>query len=266
MTGADFLDFIRFNEAIDQAIAESIEFFDHQLSQARNLSLGMLGHDLRTPLGAITAVADCLLLLDFRADVTEMGFVLKRSCTAMQSLLNDLVDLNRTQLGLGISITPNLCDLGKVLADELLILRQVHPEHIIDSLCPSVVNGYWDASRLQQLLRNLVVNAVKYGLPDHPVRVKISQSESEVLLEVINDGVPIDREASLQIFEPLTRVGSDGSPCNLGLGLFIVKQIVTAHGGKVQAGSSEGTTTFSVRLPRWHNVPEAILDSHNSAV
>jgi signal transduction histidine kinase len=107
---------------------------------------------------------------------------------------------------------------------------------------------------LQQLLGNLVVNAIKYGAPDSPVRVIVTAAEEEVRFEVKNSGVPIEQQTLDRIFEPLRRgpdqekkYDADG---NLGLGLYIAREVAKAHGGDVEARSNEAETVFTVRLPR----------------
>ena len=123
----DLEDVIRFNEAIDQAIAESIGFFSAQVDQARNLLLGMLGHDMRSPLNTIQMTASYLAALNAGAKVSEAASRLIRSGASMKALLDDLVDFNRTKLGLGINIALADVDLAAVFADELEQLRGAHP-------------------------------------------------------------------------------------------------------------------------------------------
>jgi signal transduction histidine kinase len=112
-------DVIRFNEAIDQALAESIDFFSEQVERSRNLLLGMLGHDMRNPLNTIQMTASYLAALNAGADVSEAAFRLIRSGACMKALLDDLVDFNRTKLGSGINITLANLDLATAFADEL---------------------------------------------------------------------------------------------------------------------------------------------------
>jgi signal transduction histidine kinase len=112
-------DVIRFNEAIDQAIAESVDFFSMQVEQARDLLLGMLGHDMRSPLQTIQATAAYLAALNAGASVSEAASRIVRSGARMQALLDDLVDFNRTRLGLGINIAPTDIDLAEICAEEL---------------------------------------------------------------------------------------------------------------------------------------------------
>jgi hypothetical protein len=252
VTHAD--DMIRFNEAIDQAIAESIEFFSMQVDQARNLLLGMLGHDMRSPLQTIHATAAYLSALNAGAKVSEAASRLIRSGARMQGLLDDLLDFNRTRLGLGINIAPTPIDLAEIFADELAQIRAAHPDHELDLEVRGDSTGVWDGRRLQQLLSNLVLNAIKYGAPGAPVQIAVTGDETDVRFDVRNSGPGIDPAMLEQLFAPLKRGpehenswASDGS---LGLGLYIAREIAIAHGGRIEARSDNTETVFAVRLPR----------------
>ncbi|HYQ92687.1 MAG TPA: sensor histidine kinase, partial [Candidatus Competibacteraceae bacterium] len=184
----DLEDLIRFNEAIDQALGESIEFFSEQVDRARNLLLGMLGHDMRSPLQAIQMTARYLTALNAGEKVSEAASRLIHSGTRIQSLLDDLVDFNRTRLGLGINIAPTTVNLGTLVANELKQLRALYPGRRLELEVVGDTQGRWDGPRLQQLLGNLVLNALKYGAPDAPVRVAVIGEEADLRLEVRNAG------------------------------------------------------------------------------
>jgi signal transduction histidine kinase len=141
-----------------------------------------------------------------------------------------------------------------VVADELEQMRGAHPDRRIELVVTGDDRGRWDGARLQQLLRNLVSNAIQYGAPDEPVRVAVHGEEADVRVEVMNSGPTVAPSALVQLFEPLKRGARqrDGRDAGggLGLGLFIVREIARAHGGEVEVRSGEGETTFAVRLPR----------------
>jgi signal transduction histidine kinase len=249
---ADLDDIVRFNEAIDQALAESVDFFSAELDQTRNLFLGMLGHDMRSPLQAIQMTASYLTALNAGEKVSEAASRLINSGTRMQALLDDLLDFNRTKLGLGINIALSPIDLAHVFADELDQVRAAHSDNRLDLEVVGDSRGVWDGRRLQQLLGNLVLNAIKYGAPKAPVRVMVTGEEAEVRFEVKNSGPAIERSTLDQIFNPLRR-GTDRKndhDNSLGLGLYIAKEIAKAHGGVIEAWSEETETVFTVRLPR----------------
>jgi signal transduction histidine kinase len=229
-------DIVRFNEAIDQAIAESIAFFSAQVDRARNLLLGMLGHDMRSPLNSIQVTATYLADLNAGAEVSEAASRLIRSGASMKALLDDLVDFSRSKLGLGITISLANADLSALFADELDQLRGAHAGRQIELEVAGDTRGRWDGPRLQQLLRNLVSNAIKYGVPDAPVRVLLTGEKANVRLEVINRGPTIDASILDEIFNPLKRGPAQedghGTDAGLGLGLYIVQQIALAHWGR----------------------------------
>jgi signal transduction histidine kinase len=249
----DAEELIRFNEAIDQAIAESVGHFHAKMEQARNLLLGMLGHDMRTPLNSIVTTASYLAQLNAGAEVSSAAQGLIRSGASMRVLLDDLVDFNRTKLGLGIKIAPSDIDLSAELADELEQLRDAHPNRQIELEVSGECRGRWDGPRLKQVVRNLVGNAVQHGPPDTPVHVILGTDETEARLEVIDYGSTIDPSVQSVQFDPLKprlgKTAGEGKQDGLGLGLFIVREIVRAHGGKVELDSNGGKTVFAVRLP-----------------
>ena len=247
-------DVIRFNEAIDQAVAESVGHFHTQVERARNLLLGMVGHDMRSPLNTIVSTASYLAALNVGDKVSDAAMRLVRSGASMQALLDDLVDFNRTRLGLGIKIVPSDIDLAAILHDELEQLRGAHPNQLIElTVATAHRRGRWDRLRLQQLLRNLVSNAIRYGFPNSPVRVALHDEQSHVRLEVTNSGPTLDPSTLSELFDPLKRgpqADDHDARAGLGLGLFIVREIATAHRGEVEVRSDGGETTFEVRLPR----------------
>jgi signal transduction histidine kinase len=246
-------DIIRFNEAIDQAIAESVGHFDAQVEQARNLLLGMLGHDMRNPLNNILMTAQYLTALNAGEKVSVAAARLIRSGASMRALLDDLVDFNRMNLGLGLNVAPSYVDLADPVADELEQIQGAHPDRRVGLAVSGDLRGWWDGRRLQQLLRNLVVNALRHGAPGSDVRVVLSGADTDVTLEVLNSGPVVDPAVLRRLSDPLWRgVARDGraSRAGLGLGLFIVREIARGHGGDVAVRSEGGETSFTIRLPR----------------
>jgi signal transduction histidine kinase len=247
-------DVIRFDEAIDQAIAESVSYFEIQQERTRNLLLGMLGHDMRTPLNSIVMTASYLAELNVGAEVSMAADRLIRGGASMKALLDDLMDFNRTKLGLGVKVSRSDVDLAAELVDEVEQLHGAYPDSRVEFAVTGDNHGQWDGGRLRQVLRNLVCNAHQYGSEDSPVHVSLWGEETEVCLEVANRGPSIDPSALNQIFDPLKRAGlpseRPGASAGLGLGLFIVREIVEAHGGEVTVRSVGGETAFAVRLPR----------------
>lgn len=247
-------DMIRFNEAIDQALCESIAFFSDKVDESRNLLLGMLGHDMRTPLQSIQLTASYLGDLNAGEKVSEAASRLINSGARMKALLDELVEFNRARLGLGIHVSPSHVDVADLFADELQELRAAHPGRELALDVSGDLKGSWDGPRLQRLLGNLVVNAVKYGSKDAPVSVVVSGDRDELRFEVRNSGPMLKQSTLRQLFAPLQR-GPHGEhkydpDAGLGLGLYIAREITKAHGGEIEAHSEGTQTVFAVRLPR----------------
>jgi signal transduction histidine kinase len=245
---------IRFNEAIDQALTESVSFFSSQVDRSRNLLLGMLGHDMRSPLQTIQMTAHHLAKLNDGQEIGTAAARLIRSGARMQGLLDDMLDFSRTKLGLGIRVSPACVDVADLVADELDQLRIAHGKHTIEL---DVTGDTWapcDGRRIQQLLGNLVGNAIKYGEPTAAVHVVIIGGDREISIAVGNRGPAIPPSVLCRVFEPLERgpaaEAQAGSQDSLGLGLYIAREIARAHGGEVDARSDESETVFTVRLPR----------------
>jgi signal transduction histidine kinase len=252
---------IRFNEAVDEALTESISFFHLQVEQARNLLLGMLGHDLRSPLQSIQMTATYLSALNAGSDVSSAAARLINSGSRMKALLDDLVDFNRSALGLGINIRPSPIDAASALTDEINLLRAAHPTRRLDLEVTGDTRGVWDGMRLRQVLANLIENAIKYGDEDAPIQIALRGRGDEFCFAVTNRGRPIERSALKTIFEPLHRnIASEtkDSGGSLGLGLYIASQIVQAHGGEIEVRSDEARTVFEVLLPRAAEDPRRV--------
>jgi hypothetical protein len=246
-------DLMRFNEAIDQALAESISFFSAKVEGSRNLLLGMLGHDMRSPLQTIQATSTYLAALKSGEAISNAANRLIRSGARMKALLDDLLDFNRANLGLGININPSPLDLASAFQDEVDQLRAAHPQRKITFKVSGDLRGVWDGFRLQQVLANLVTNALKYGQADAPVDVTASADGEKIRFEVSNSGPAIEESALNSIFDPLRRGVAEerrGINDNLGLGLYIARQIARSHGGDIRAASGNARTVFSVSLPR----------------
>jgi signal transduction histidine kinase len=247
-------DIIRFNEAIDQALAESIGIFSAEVEQSRNLLLGMLGHDMRSPLQIMLLAGRQLAESNAEPEMSEAASLLIKSGGRMKSLLDDLTDFNRINLGMAIDVCRNDVDLAALFGDQLQRLRAIHPDRVLELKVVGDSRAAIDAERMQRLLENLVVNAMKYGRRDTPVVVFVEGDGADVRFEVRNAGDPIEPSLLHQIFDPLRRgpeykatYGADGS---LGLGLYIAREIAKAHGGEIEARSENDETVFAVRVPR----------------
>jgi signal transduction histidine kinase len=252
----DLEDVTRFNEAVDQAIAESLQVFVAEVDRSRDLFLGILGHDLRGPLSTIASVA--ALDKRNRPDDSRQAAIILRSVAQMKALLDDLVEYTRHRLGSGLAIDPSSLDLDQFARDTLDEIRAISRGRALELDMKGNLQGEWDARRLHQALSNLVFNALKYGRAETPIRIFLDGThEDEVLLAVENTGKQIPRELVATLFDPLVRAaeadtGADSqvAGANLGLGLYVVREIAKAHGGTVDVTSDDAATRFELRLPR----------------
>ena len=157
-------------------------------------------------------------------------------------------------MGLGVKIELADVDLAAAFADELEQLRGAHPDRQIELAVVGDNHGVWDQVRLQQLLRNLVVNAIDYGSPETPIHVRLAGNQAAITIEVKNRGPVIEKANLDRIFDPLKRglgqTNLDDGGSSLGLGLYIVREIARAHGGEVTVRSDKEETVFAVKLPR----------------
>ena len=249
-------DVTRFNEAIDQALAESLTRYARDLEHSKEMFLAILGHDLRTPLGAIMMSATGLLMSRDLGQ-PQQGAVSRilTSGTRIKGMVNDLLDFTRTRLGAGIPLACAEMDLAEVGRQVVEEVAAYHPGSDLRFEASGPVRGSWDGARVGQALSNLVGNAVQHGSPETPVAVVARGTADEVAVAVHNRGPAIPPARLHQIFSPLKRIAR-GAPQphdsgSLGLGLYIASEIVKGHGGRIDVESSEaGGTTFTVHLPR----------------
>lgn len=248
--GADLAGVRRFNEALDEALTESTTRYASQTDRYRDQFVGILGHDLRSPLAAITAGAALLAhAADHDQRQARVAARILNSAQRMERMIGDLLDLTRTRLGGAIPLNAVHTDLRSVCEEVVLEVQAAHPDALVHFESHGDVTGTWDADRLGQVVSNLVVNAIEYGAKT-PVTIVASEANERVRLTVHNNGDPIPANAQARIFEPLARGASEGTR-NLGLGLFIARVIVAAHGGEIGVTSTEQSgTTFEVTLPR----------------
>ncbi|MFL6673915.1 MAG: ATP-binding protein [Massilia sp.] len=253
----DMEDVTRFNEAIDQALAESVARYAQMVKQSENMFLAILGHDLRNPLGTVITGATFIM----RATDVPSKYVLAatrifNSGQRMSKLINDLIDFTRTHLGSGIPIKPKKMNLAEVCLNVVDELRTSHPECTINFDTRTREDLYGDEDRIAQVLSNLIGNALQYGARHEPVNLRLSSTEQEVTVAVNNKGPIIPANKIATVFDPLVRLAAqdtlvDARDTSLGIGMFIAREIICAHSGTIAVESNETEgTTFSVTLPR----------------
>ncbi|WLG64867.1 HAMP domain-containing sensor histidine kinase [Pseudomonas sp. FP1762] len=252
----DVQDTIRFNEAIDQALVESIATYGEAFENTRKTVLGVLGHDLRSPLGAVLMASD---LLRESANATDrdrkLAVQINTSVRRANQMVGDLLDLARCNLGSGIPVNPEYIDLSALCASVVDELRTGYPHAKIVTYLSDRVMGSYDPSRMEQVLTNLIGNAILHGDSAQPISVTLTHDDDCSLFSVQNRGELIPADVIPHLFHPQARYSSyataeKGSTAGLGLGLFIASEIVTAHGGEIGVMSTlEQGTVFQVRLP-----------------
>jgi len=248
-------DLIRFNEAIDQAIAESVSRYSQAVGQTQERFLAILSHDLRSPLGAII-MATRFMLDAGGLEEPNRTLVTRASSSArrMNQMVLDLVEFTRTRLDDTIPVVRSQVDGLRLVHDVVVEIAAAYPDSVVQVETGGDLSGQWDVDRLTQALTNLVANAVQHGARGKPIRVSASGVADEVTFSVHNEGPPIPVEQQEAIFQEGHRAGGRTAATDRrhqGLGLYIVERIVASHGGSVSVRSSpEEGTTFTIRLPR----------------
>ncbi|NRR30168.1 HAMP domain-containing histidine kinase [Oxalobacteraceae bacterium] len=257
MTDVSVQDMVRFNEAVDQTLAESVVTYAAQATTSRDTFMAMLGHDLRGPLSTISMAGSLLQKAELsREQLHGLGARVLRSAATMTALVNDLLEYARSELGGGIPILKSTENIEAVcqLAVEDVCAR--HPECSFEFEADGNLTGRVDKQRLQQVLSNLFSNAARYRAEGSSVSVYALGEPETISIRVRNPG-PVIPESSLRImFNPMIQLQKiDGDHSHktggIGLGLFIAQEIMQAHGGTISAVSNETDgTTFTVTMPR----------------
>ncbi|MFL5358343.1 ATP-binding protein [Archangium sp.] len=232
-------------------LEESVRRLEHEREQ-REQFVSMLSHDLRNPLSAAGTAAQMLLRSPQDAErVTSLARRMLRGLERADQMLQDLLDASRLQSGKMPPLELSECELASFLARILEDLSLVHGNRfVLEAKEP--VRGFWNASGLRRVIENLAGNAIKYGDPQSPVRLTLERKGERVALSVHNRGEPISTEAVGMLFQPYHRAETAwrSGQKGWGIGLAVVRSLVEAHGGHVQATSAAGLgTTFIVELP-----------------
>jgi signal transduction histidine kinase len=251
----------RFNETIDQAIAEIIRRYADRAERYSDVFLGVLTHEVRNPLNVIQLSGQGLKAAALEEAQSRSVERILRAVDTVDGLMNDLVILVRSRMRVPLPLTRAAADLGEICEQTLEDVRASHSNVVIELEKIGDLRGNWDRDRLGQVIFNLVTNAVIHA-SGKQIRIAAEGRGPDVELRVTNQGSPIPPDLQNSIFDPFVRreVASPGYiKSGLGLGLFIVREIVTGHEGTVEVASTESEgTTFTVRLPR---VPHSDVDS-----
>jgi signal transduction histidine kinase len=247
-----------FHMCVDQVVGEAIAMHGEQVERTRSLFLGMLGHDLRTPLSAIDMACQYLLRDDVPQErkIEAVGRV-SRCSAALESMIRDVLDFARSRLGKRMPITAKPSDIDAICAAALEQVRVAHPRCEFRFEAAGTLDGTADPARLCQALRNLLDSAAKNGARDMPVLFSATGEAGAILLRVKCQGTALSADSLRTLFDPIAQLAvadanPDGNPpADLGLGPFIAREIVRVHGGEISVNvPAEGGVEFLVRLRR----------------
>ena len=227
---------------------------------ARERLLGVLGHDLRTPLTSIMLGAASILQDGDDSDTRNRTAVtIAGSARRAGRMITDLLDFTRARLGGGIPVTPAATDLALVCRKVVREIAAAAAPRPIEVVAKGSFNGMWDADRAAQVVANLISNALQYSPEDSSVIVTLAEREEGIELSVWNRGEKIPAASVSALFSPFRRglsaIGSSGNQEGLGLGLYIVEEIMRAHGGSVTVSSDDEQTCFTTFWPRGRSKP-----------
>jgi signal transduction histidine kinase len=258
VTGDDVDDLMRLNESIDQALAESVASYSAKMDESRDTFLAVLGHDLRGPLSSLSNCIELQATVPQSPALRERtSQIARRSVVSMKEMITDLLEYTRTRLGRGIDVVLAPGDIGDICEESLEQMRVAYPDTVFELELSGDLSTRFDAARIRQVLINLLTNAVQHGDRSLPIDLTAVGEPHEIVLAIRNHGATIPPNALQVIFNPLVQVATSASApherpsTSLGLGLYIAREIVIAHGGKIAVTSSdEEGTTFELRVPR----------------
>ncbi len=248
-------DLTRFNESIDQALTEAAVRYTEEIDRSRELFLGILGHDLRNPLGAISGFAELLLRAKNPDRHGQFASKILTCVGRMSYMITDLIELTRVRLGSKISIKPTRTSMRCICTDSIGEMQAIYPNRVFRLDCDDELSGEWDVAKMSQVLSNLLGNAIQHGNVMSPITLTAKSGTNGVEVSVHNKGTAIPPTMLPRLFDCLFQGLSDQKDANdnstsLGLGLYIAKEIISAHGGTIDVKSSDDEgTTFAVRLP-----------------
>ncbi|MGF1923680.1 MAG: sensor histidine kinase [Bacteroidia bacterium] len=229
----------------ERAVKEAQLIEAKKTAELRDKFIGILGHDVRNPVGAVLNVAELLLRMPVDDRVKRMASIVQTSTQRTRGLIENILDFARAHLGEGLKLQ---------LAEEKLlgsVLQQVVndlPAHLIEAEFELTQAVICDSRRLAQLLSNLLSNAVKYGNNSMPIKVAARSNGDEFVLSVTNKGDKIEQHVMERLFQPFYIGDLDPTQRSLGLGLYIASEITKAHKGSLTVVSNEDFTCFTFTM------------------
>jgi len=239
----------------DISARKKLEQEVHERADFERQLIGIVSHDLRNPLSAVVLGTQVMLRRQHDEKTTRALQRVQSSADKAVRLVRDLLDFTRARVGAGIPLVFAPADLHEIARSVIEESEAAAPDRKISFRTSGSGEGRWDKDRLGQVIQNLVANALKYSPSGTPVSVDVGDTTEGVVVQIHNLGTGIAADSLGRIFEPMQRgvasAGADNATKSLGLGLFIVRHLVEAHGGGVSVKSSEKTgTTFTIALPR----------------
>ncbi|OAI86421.1 hybrid sensor histidine kinase/response regulator [Pseudomonas putida] len=259
-----------------QQLLEQLQVARGELERAvrmRDDFMSIVSHEVRTPLNGLILEtqlrklhlsrdnADAFTLDKMRAMVERD----ERQINSLIRLIEDMLDVSRIRTG-KLSISPSRFNLTQLVGGlvENFAAQAAAVGSVIELQVAGPLEGIWDEFRIEQVIANLLSNALRYGAK-RPVQVRVLEDQGMACVEVRDQGIGISPENQRRIFQQFERVASNHSVAGLGLGLYISEQIVLAHGGRISVSSAEGEgATFRVHLPLVCDVHEQNDESGRS--
>jgi len=229
-----------------KARAEAAEAEARAIGAQQEKLVAVVSHDLRSPLSAISVTAQTLGRDALERQAKGLARI-DASARRMQAMISDLLDFGRARQGGGLPVRPQAARLGPICQAAIEEVRSAWPTRAIALEVAGDDGAPLDPGRVEQVVSNLVVNALAHGAAEAPVNVRVVGGADALRLEVSSQGATIPPHRLPALFDPFH---PSDAPGGVGLGLFIVDQIARAHGGSAAAHSSSGQTTFTVLFPR----------------
>lgn len=268
----DIDDLTRFDESLDQSLAHGVASYSKRIDDSRQMFLAILSHDLRNPLSIIRTAAYLVSLKNKDPATAEAILMINKSTDVMAKLISDLIDFSSSGLGRTMPMNREPVDMEMLCREVIGFYRTMHADRVLHFHPEGDVNGVWDVGRIRQVISNLMGNAIQHGSPDGPITLSVTSkrtsstasglADAAIMLSVHNEGPPIPPDLLPTLFDPLKRYATQESVAqrtlgSIGLGLYIVREIVVANGGTVSVVSTaEEGTTVTVCMPRFRSAED----------
>ena len=243
-------EFFTINSAIDDCIQESVNAFALAQSALRERFIVTITHDLRNPLQVINSSAELLLRVDDLARIRQLASRIINNSQRMDRMIEDLLDVTMFQNGERLNLHLSGFDIMEVVREVQDQLAERCGTRLL--VAGHAIHGWWDRDAMKRVLENLLDNALKYGKPETPIRIDISDIHDRMLLSVHNEGEAIPPDELESIFQVFRRAeaAKEGEKRGWGIGLPYVRSVAESHGGSVQIDSAlERGTTLGIDVP-----------------